>query len=132
LPACLWLPTCPFIFSCVLSLQLLSRGSVDVPTLLAEVTWAREVAAVAETACFMVVLSVETSTHEVAVAWDNAALCVKDAEDWATLAEREALERVSRVEAANTMALASASEDAKGFVRKISLLEGELASEHQA
>jgi hypothetical protein len=53
-------------------------------------------------------------------------------EDWATLAERETLERVSRVEAKNTMALASAHEDAEGFARKITLLEDELVAEHQA
>jgi hypothetical protein len=39
--------------------------------------------------------------------WDSAALHVRVAEDWAALAEREALERVSRVEAENTVALAS-------------------------
>jgi hypothetical protein len=43
-----------------------------------------------------------------------------------------ALEKVSRVEAQNAMALASAREDAKDFLQKIALLEGELAAEHQA
>jgi hypothetical protein len=46
------------------------------------------------------------------VAWDSATLHVKDARDWATLAEREALERVSRVEVENATPLASAHEDA--------------------
>jgi hypothetical protein len=53
-------------------------------------------------------------------------------EDWATLAERETLERVSRVEAKNTTALASAREDAERFARKITLLEDELVAERQA
>jgi hypothetical protein len=43
--------------------------------------------------------------------------------------EREALERLSRVEAENTTALASTREDAEGFVQKIALLEDELAME---
>jgi hypothetical protein len=46
------------------------------------------------------------------VAWDNAAIRVKDAEDQATLAVREAWERVLRVEAENAVALASTREDA--------------------
>jgi hypothetical protein len=41
--------------------------------------------------------------------------------------EREAQERVSTMEAKNAVALASAHEDDKGLVRKIALLEGELA-----
>jgi hypothetical protein len=39
---------------------------------------------------------------------------------------KEALERVSRVEAENATALASVCVDAKGFTRKITLLEDEL------
>jgi hypothetical protein len=46
--------------------------------------------------------------------------------------EREALERVSRVEVENIMVLASTREDAEGFVRKIAHLEGDLVVEHQA
>jgi ribosome biogenesis protein Nip4 len=46
--------------------------------------------------------------------------------------ERVALEKVSRVEAENVEALASAHEDVKGFVRKVTLLEGELVAEHGA
>jgi hypothetical protein len=46
------------------------------------------------------------------MAWDSAALRVKDARDRATLVGREALERVSRVEVENTTTLASAHEDA--------------------
>jgi hypothetical protein len=66
------------------------------------------------------------------MARDIAALCVRDAEDWATLTERETLERVSRVEAENTTTLASSCNDAEGFARKIALLKGELAAEHRA
>jgi hypothetical protein len=57
---------------------------------------------------------------------------VSGVEDWTALAEREALETMSRVEVENAMMLASAHEDAEGLVRKIVLLEGELAAEHQA
>jgi hypothetical protein len=59
---------------------------------------------------------------------NSAAFHVKDAEDWATLVEREALEKVSRVEAKNIVVLASAREDDDGFIRKITLLEGELVA----
>jgi hypothetical protein len=92
---CLWLPPCSLIPSCILFLQLLSRGSADVPTLLAEVTREWEAAAAA------VVLAAKTLDQEAAAARDNATLCVKDAEDraalrgkdaedWAALTEREA------------------------------------------
>jgi hypothetical protein len=80
----------------------------------------------------MAMLATETSAREAAVARDNATLRVNDAEDWATLAKREALERVSRVEAENAAVLASACEDAEGFARKIALLEDELTAERQA
>jgi hypothetical protein len=49
---------------------------------------------------------------------------VKDVEDRATLAEREAQERVLRVEAESTVAVAFALEETDGLVRKIALLEG--------
>jgi hypothetical protein len=50
------------------------------------------------------------------VARDIAALHVKDAENQAALVEREALERVSRMEAENASVLASASKDVEGFL----------------
>jgi hypothetical protein len=46
---------------------------------------------------------------------DSATLRVKDAKDQAALAEREALERVSSVEAENATPLASTREDAEGL-----------------
>jgi hypothetical protein len=61
LPARLRLLSCILIPSCVLFLQLLSRGSADVPVLQAEVTQAREVVIVVEVARVMVVLATETS-----------------------------------------------------------------------
>jgi hypothetical protein len=39
---------------------------------------------------------------------------------------------VSKVEAENAVALASAHDDVKDFVWKITLLEGELVAEHRA
>jgi hypothetical protein len=89
------------------------------PMLLVEVTRAWEAAATAEATRVMVVLP----------AWDSATLLVKDVEDWATLEEREALERVPRVEVENAATLASAHEYAEGFVWKIALLEGELVAD---
>jgi hypothetical protein len=64
--------------------------------------------------------------------WDSAVVCVKDAEDRATLAEREACERVLRVETESAMMLAFAHEDAEGLVWKIALLRGELAEARRA
>jgi hypothetical protein len=78
-------------------------------------------------------ITAEASTWEAVATWDSAAFHVGDVEDQATLledratlAKREALETVSRVEAKNAMVLASAHEGAKVLVWKISLLEDEL------
>jgi hypothetical protein len=100
-----------------------------VTALSAEVTRAREVAATVEAAHVVAVLVAEASAQEAVAERNNAALHVKDAEEWAALVEREALEGVSRVEVENTVALAFARDDAEGFVQKISLLEGELVVE---
>jgi hypothetical protein len=54
--------------------------------LLAEVTKVRGVATAMEAARIVTVLAAETSTQEGATAWDSTAICVKDADDWATLA----------------------------------------------
>jgi hypothetical protein len=62
-----------------------------VPALLAEVTWAREIAVVAEAARAAAMLTAEASAQKVVVAWYSTTLCVKDVLDWAPLAEREAL-----------------------------------------
>jgi hypothetical protein len=53
-------------------------------------------------------------------------------EDWATLVERVARERVSRVEVESAAMLASAHEEAKCLVWKITLLEGELVEVRRA
>jgi hypothetical protein len=100
--------------------------------MLAEVTRVRETTATTEAAHVAAMLPAETSTRERIVVQDSAALCVKDAENQAALAEREALDRVSRVEVENTMLLASAHEDAEGLARKFALLEDKLAAEHRA
>jgi hypothetical protein len=105
---------------------------MDVPALLVELTQAQEVVTIAEATHAMAVLAAETSTREAAAAWDNVTLCVKDVEDWASLAEREALEWLSRVEAENVAALASTDEDGEGLPRKVTLLEDELTVEHRA
>jgi hypothetical protein len=86
-----------------------------VPALLAEVTQVQEAIAAMEAAHVAVVLATEASTREAAAVWDSAALRVEEVEGWATLAEREVLQRVLRVEVETTVALASAREDAEGF-----------------
>jgi phage host-nuclease inhibitor protein Gam len=60
------------------------------------------------------------------------ALCVNGAKDRTALEEREALERMLRTKVENAAVLASAHEDAKGLIWKITLLEGELVAGHQA
>jgi hypothetical protein len=67
------------------------------------------------------VLGIETSTQE-AIATQSSA----------TLVERDARERVSRVEVEKSAALAFAHEDVKGIVREMIHLEGELAEKRQA
>jgi hypothetical protein len=62
-------------------MQLLSWGNTNRPALLVEGTREREAAATAEAAHVMVVLAIETSTHEATVVWGGATLRVKDAED---------------------------------------------------
>jgi hypothetical protein len=76
--------------------------------------------------------AVETSTREAAVARDSTTFHFKHAEYRAALADREALERVSRAEAENAMVLASTHEDAKGLTRKVTLLKDDVAAERQA
>jgi hypothetical protein len=97
-----------------------------VSALQAEVTQAWEVDRAAEAARIMVVLAVETSAQEAATTRDSAMIFVKDVKDWAALAEREARERVSRVEADSTMVLVSTHEEAGGLAWKIALLKDEL------
>jgi hypothetical protein len=103
-----------------------------VPALQAEVSWAWEAVATEEATCVAVVPTVETSAQEADAALDSTTLCVKDVEDWAIIAEREAGERVSRSEAENAAALAFAHENAEALVRKITLLEGKRAEERWA
>jgi hypothetical protein len=75
-------------------------------------------------------VATETSAREAIAVQDSAVVHVKDAEDQAVQAEREALERVSRAKAESATALASTHEDAEGFAHKISHLEDELTAEH--
>jgi hypothetical protein len=69
-----------------------------------------------KTARITTVLTTKTSAQEATVAWDSIAILIKDAEDRATLAEREARERVSRVEAENAVTLTSSHEEVEGLV----------------
>jgi hypothetical protein len=75
------------------------------------VTQAVEAAAAAEAAHVLVVLSTKASAQVATTIQDSAALHVKDEEDRATLAEREAWERVSRMEVSNATVLASLREE---------------------
>jgi hypothetical protein len=99
---------------------------------MAEVTQVQEAATATESTHVMAMLAAETSARDVAIAQDSTILHLKDAEDWVALVEREALERVSKAEAENAVALASAHADAKSFACKIALHEDELTAEHWA
>jgi hypothetical protein len=74
----------------VVFLQLLSQGSRDVPTLLAEVTLVQEATTATEVTRVMAVHGAKTSTQEVVAAWDSGTLRVKDVDDWATMSKRQA------------------------------------------
>jgi hypothetical protein len=104
---------------------------MDMPALQAEVTQAQKAALAVEANHIAVVLTIEISAQEAAAAQDSFTIRVKDAEGWATLAKREARERVSRVEADNAVSF-YAHEDPEGLVRKIAHLEGELVEACQA
>jgi hypothetical protein len=66
------------------------------------------------------------------MAQESATPLVREVEDQATLAEREAQERVSTMEVESAAVLASARGEVEGFAQRISLLEGELAEVCQA
>jgi hypothetical protein len=91
---------------------------MSLPTLLVEVTQEREVVAAAEVIRVME-HAVETSAQEAATSRESAMTLVKDAKDQTTLDEREAWERVSRVEVESAAALASPRDEAEGLVWKI-------------
>jgi hypothetical protein len=76
-----------------------------------------------------IVLAIGSSTQEAAAAWDSATPRAKDAEEWAPLAEREALGGLSRAKAENSMKLASTREDTERLARMVALLEDKLAAE---
>jgi hypothetical protein len=64
--------------------------------------------------------------------WDRAMTFIEEAEALVTLAEKEAQERVSRMEVESAPALASAHGEAEGFTQRIALPEGEVADACQA
>jgi hypothetical protein len=90
---------------------------MNVSALQAKVTQAWKAAAAAEATCVTPVLATVTSAQEAIVAR-------------AALVEREAQERVLRVEVESTMVLASAREEVEGLVPKIAYLKSELAEVH--
>jgi hypothetical protein len=79
-----------------------------------------------------VVHATEASAREAAVVHESVMTLVKEAEDWAALTEREARERVLRMELDSAVALASARREAEVFAWRIALLEGELTEACQA
>jgi hypothetical protein len=104
---------------------------MGVPTSQAEVTRAQETVIAAEAARAVAELAAETSTQEATATWESVTTLVRDTEDRAALAEREAWERVLWVEVESAAALASAREVAEGLVWRIALLEGELTEVHR-
>jgi hypothetical protein len=61
---------------------------------------------------------------EAAAAWEIVTALVRDVEDRATLAEREARESVSRMDAESATALSSTRGEAEDLARRIALLKG--------
>jgi hypothetical protein len=70
--------------------------------------------------------TVEVSAQEAIEARESIMALIRDAKARAALAEREAQERVTRLEVDSTVALDSTREKAEGFAQRIALLEGEL------
>jgi hypothetical protein len=63
---------------------------------------------------------------------ESTTTVVRDVEDRAALAEMEAQERVSTVEAESTATLASAHGEVEDLAQRVALLEGELAVVRQS
>jgi hypothetical protein len=78
------------------------------------------------------VLDVETFAQEATTVRDSTVVYIRDVEDWAALAERDAQEMVLRAQAENVATLAFAHEDAEGLVWKVALHKGELVQARQA
>jgi hypothetical protein len=74
----------------------------------------------------------EASAQESVVARESTVILVTDVDDRATLADKEARERVSRLVAESVMPLASAQEVVESFTQSVALLEGALAELRQA
>jgi predicted nucleic acid-binding Zn-ribbon protein len=91
-----------------------------------------EVTVAAKAAHVTMVCAVEASAQEAVVVWESVVALIRNAEDQAALAEREARERVLRVKAKSAAALASTREEAEGLIQRIALLEGELVESHQS
>jgi hypothetical protein len=79
-----------------------------------------------------VVHAAEASAKEATIAWESATTFIKEVEDWAAIAEREAWERVSRIEVESAAMLATTHGEAEGLAQRIALLEGELVEARQA
>jgi hypothetical protein len=77
-----------------------------------------------EVARAMAVCAAEAFAQEATATRGSTVAFFKEVEDWAALIEREAQERVLRMEAESAAVLAFAHGKAEGFARSISLLEG--------
>jgi hypothetical protein len=64
--------------------------------------------------------------------WERTTTFMKEAEVQATLAEREAWERVSKVEAKSATSVVSTREEADGLTQVVALLEGDLMDVRQS
>jgi hypothetical protein len=96
-----------------------------------EVIWAREAATTVEVTHVAAVHAVEAFARDAAAASESTADLAIEAEVQAALAEREAQERVLRMEADSATALTSAQGEAEMFTQRIALLEGELTEARQ-
>jgi hypothetical protein len=94
----------------------------DVPGIQEEVIQSQEVVVAAETAHAAVIRAAAASAQEVTVAWERAMTFLKEVEAWAILAEREAQERVLRVEAERDTLVASACGLNDELAQKVALL----------
>jgi hypothetical protein len=103
-----------------------------VPTPQEEVIQVRVAAIATEAARAAVVHSAKASAKGVTMAQENIMTLIKDAEDWAALADREARDRMLRLEVESATSFASPHGEVEDFARRIAYLEGELAEACQA
>jgi prophage DNA circulation protein len=113
-------------------MQLLAQDIANMPGLQEGVIWTWEATATSEATHAEVVRDAVDSTQRAAAVRERAEASIKEAEAWATLAKREARERVFKMEAKSAASLAFFRTEVNELTRRVAFLEGELKDERKA